>query len=160
MLHTFQSVDEFLFSIEKEVIDTLYDYNLLIKLERNVKKIIFYFFVKRLSDKLNANNDLLFYHDTHLSDDHELFTHFDKEKLTVFINKICQKLKKVTNRIFFHKKKITLPSQALTNELEGSVIDEVLLLGIRKPVDAKELKDFLDKNHLKDLFNNLSKKVC
>lgn len=160
MYYQFEDVDRFLFSIEKEILDVLYDYKLLSKLDRNVKKIIFYYFVKRFGDKINNNNDLLFFHDNIFSDSHELFQYYDKEKLTNFINKICIKLKRVTNKIFFLKKKMDLPSQALLNELEGSVIDQLMLLSIENPVDPKKLKSFLEENSLKDLFTNLSKKVC
>jgi hypothetical protein len=160
MYYQFENVDRFLFSIEKEIVDILFEYKLLSKLNKDVKKIIFYYFVKKIGDKINNNRNLLFFHDNSFSDDHELFQHYDKEKLTIFINKICVKLKKVTNKLFFLKKKIDLPQQALINELEGSVIDQVLLLSLENPVDPKKLKSFLEENSLKDLFTNLSKKVC
>lgn len=160
MYYQFENVDRFLFSIEKEIMDVLYDYKLLSKLDRNVKKIIFYYFVKRFGDKINSNKDLLFFHDNMFCDSHELFSHYDKEKLTNFINKICIKLKRVTNKLFFLKKKMDLPNQALINELEGSVIDQVMLLSAENPVDPKKLKSFLEENSLKDLFADLSKKVC
>jgi len=160
MIYTFENIDRFLYSIEKEIIDVLFEYKLLSKLDRNVKKIIFFYFVKRFGDKISNNNDLLFFHDNTFSENHELFNYYEKEKLINFLNKICTKLKKVTNKIFFLKKKIDLPNTAFLNELEGSVMDEVLLLSIKSPVDPKKLKSFLDENSLKDLFCNLSKKVC
>jgi hypothetical protein len=160
MIYTFENIDRFLYSIEKEIIDVLFEYKLLSKLDRNVKKIIFFYFVKRFGDKISNNNDLLFFHDNTFSENHELFNYYEKEKLINFLNKICTKLKKVTNKIFFLKKKIDLPNTAFLNELEGSVMDEVLILSIKSPVDPKKLKSFLDENSLKDLFCNLSKKVC
>lgn len=160
MIYTFENIDRFLYSIEKEIIDVLFEYKLLSKLDRNVKKIIFFYFVKRFGDKISNNNDLLFFHDNTFSENHELFNYYEKEKLINFLNKICTKLKKVTNKIFFLKKKMDLPNTAFLNELEGSVMDEVLLLSIKSPVDPKKLKSFLDENSLKDLFCNLSKKVC
>lgn len=160
MIYTFENIDRFLYSIEKEIIDVLFEYKLLSKLDRNVKKIIFFYFVKRFGDKISNNGDLLFFHDNTFSENHELFCYYEKEKLINFLNKICTKLKKVTNKIFFLKKKMDLPNTAFLNELEGSVMDEVLLLSIKSPVDPKKLKSFLDENSLKDLFCNLSKKVC
>ena len=160
MIYTFENIDRFLYSIEKEIIDVLFEYKLLSKLDRNVKKIIFFYFVKRFGDKISNNNDLLFFHDNTFSENHELFNYYEKEKLINFLNKICTKLKKVTNKIFFLKKKMDLPNTAFLNELEGSVMDEVLLLSVKSPVDPKILKSFLDENSLKDLFCNLSKKVC
>lgn len=159
MIHSFQSINSFIFSIETEIINILYDYGLLSKFDKNVKKIIFYTFVKKLDECL-SDSDLLFYHNGKLSDDHELFLHYDRSKIDKFVNKICQNIKKNTNRLFFLNKKITLPSKSFINELDGSVIDEIFLLKERKSVDPKLLKEFLNKNHLKDLFNNLSKKVC
>lgn len=160
MIYTFENIDRFLYSIEREIIDVLFEYKLLSKLDRNVKKIIFFYFVKRFGDKISNNGDLLFFHDNMFSENHELFNYYEKEKLINFLNKIIVKLKKVTNKIFFLKKKMDLPNTAFLNELEGSVMDEVLLLSVKSPVDPKKLKSFLDENSLKDLFCNLSKKVC
>jgi hypothetical protein len=160
MLHNFENIDHFLFLIEKEIIDCLYEYKLLSKLDRNAKKIIFYIFVKRFGDRISNDKDLLFCHDNIFSESHELFIYYSREKLTNFLNRICKKLKSVTNHIFFLKNKINIPDQALVNDLEGSVIDEVLLLKNKTPVDPQKLKSFLHENSLKDLFCNLSKKVC
>jgi len=160
MIYTFQNIDRFLYSIEREIIDVLFEYKLLSKLDRNVKKIIFFYFVKRFGDKISNNGDLLFFHDNTFSENHELFCYYEKEKLINFLNKICKKLKIVTNRLFFLKNKADIPNHSLVNDLEGSVIDEVLLLKNKTPVDPKKLKSFLDENSLKDLFCNLSKKVC
>jgi hypothetical protein len=160
MLHSFQSIDGFLFSVEKEIMDMLFDYGLLTKFDYNVKKIIVSIFVKRITDKMKEDNELLFYHNRNISDDHELFEHFDKVKLNDYINKICNKIKKSTNRLFFLNKKITLPEKSYVNDLDGSVIDQIFLLKESKAVDPKALKEFLNKHHLKDIFKDLSKKVC
>jgi len=160
MLHSFQSVDSFLFSIEKEIMDMLFDYGLLAKFDYNVKKIIVSIFVKRITDKMKLDNDLLFYYDKTISDDHELLQHFDKTKLNDYILKICNKIKKSTNRLFFLNKKITLPEKSFINDLDGSVIDQIFLLKESKPVDPKTLREFLNKHYLKDIFKDLSKKVC
>lgn len=160
MLFNFKTIDEFLFSIEKEIIDLLYDYKLLVKFDLNVKKIIFYVFVKRMSELLVSDKDLLLYHNNLFSESHELFQYFDKDKLITHLNKICKKIQKATNRIFYIKNKITLPNRSLVSELDGSVIDEVVLLKDKKPIDPKNLITFLSSIHLTELYKNLSKKVC
>jgi len=159
MYYEFVSVDKFLFSVETEIINTLYDYSLLKKFDRNVKKIIFYIFVKRIGDHIIENPSCLFYYNNTLSDNHELFTHFDRNKLTIYFNKICIKLKKVTKRLVFLNSVQELPSSGLLSEQDGNIIDEIILLENSKPVNYKELSDFLDTHSLKDLFSSLSKKV-
>jgi hypothetical protein len=159
MIHNFQSIDNFLFSIEEGLIELLYQHDLLKKFDANVKKVIFYVFVKSISERLN-DTDLLFYHNGTLSDNHELFHYFDREKLEIYINKLCHKVKNTTNKLFFLKQKITLPPKSLIHDLDGSVIDEIFILKEKRPVDPRVLKDFLEKNHLKDLFCKLSKKIC
>jgi hypothetical protein len=109
---------------------------------------------------MKEDNELLFYHNKNISDDHELLQHFDKTKLNDYILKICNKIKKSTNRLFFLNKKITLPEKSLVNDLDGSVIDEIFLLKESKSVEPKTLKKFLNKHHLKDIFDDLSKKIC
>jgi hypothetical protein len=159
MHYEFVSVDKFLFSIETEIINTLYDYSLLKKFDRNVKKIIFYIFVKRVGDYIVEHPSCLFYHNNKLSSNHELFSHFEEEKLTSYFNKICTKLKKVTKRVLFLNDVQKLPESGLLFEQDGNIIDEIILLESSKPVNYKELSDFLESHSLKDLFSNLSKKV-
>lgn len=160
MVHTFQSIDTFLYSIENEITDCLFEYKLLEKLDRNVKKIIFYYFVKNYGERIKEDPDLLFFHDHCFTEDHELFKLYDRDKTTVFLNKICVKLKRVTNRLFFLKNMTRVPEKAHVHDLDGGVVDEVLLLKVQNPVDPKKLKSFLEENSLKDLFSGLSKKVC
>lgn len=152
-------MDKFLFSVEKEIVNVLYDYSLLTKLDRNVKKIIFYVMVKRIGDYIIKNPSCLFYHDQKLSENHELFSYFDRDKLTVYINKICLKIKKVTKRVLFINGVYKLPSDGLLCEQDGSVIEEIILLENSKPINYKELMEFLNSHSLKDLFSNLSKKI-
>ncbi len=159
MYYEFVSVDKFLFSVETEIINTLYDYSLLKKFDRNVKKIIFYIFVKRIGDYIIKNPSCLFYYNNTLSENHELFAHFDRDKLTSYFNKICIKLKKVTKRVLFLNDVQKLPERGLLFEQDGNIIDEIILLESGKPVNYKELSDFLESHSLKDLFSNLSKKV-
>lgn len=159
MLHSFEKIDDFLSNIEKDIIDCLYDYGLLSSFSRDVKKIIFYIFVKKINQRIIDNGNLLFYHDNNFSDNHELFQYFDKQKTTNFLNKICDKIRKVTNKIFYIKEKTKIPSKAVLHDLEGSVIDEILLLKEKKDYDLKKLKEFLKQNNLKDLFDGLSKKI-
>jgi hypothetical protein len=69
-------------------------------------------------------------------------------------------MKKMTNKIIFLKQKTTLPETSFISELDGSVVDELMLLQQKKPANPKELKSFLKENNLKDLFSSLSKKLC
>lgn len=159
MIVSFESIDYFLKSIEVEIINHLYDYKLLDKFDRNAKKVIFAVFVKNLTEKLkNSDDSLLYYHDNHFSEEHELFRHYNKEDVEKFLTKILLKLKKLTNKIVFIKQKITLPKRSSIEELDGSVIDEILLMK-EKAVDLKDLKTFLKQHNLKDLFSSLSKKI-
>jgi hypothetical protein len=159
MQYSFESIDDFLTSIETDIINVLFDYKLLDKFDRNVKKIIFHFFVRKFGERINLNKDLLFFHSRSFQDSHELFKYYDKEKLTVFLNKICVKLKKLTKRILFLNQETILPNNAFINDLEGNVVDEILLLKAKDTVDLKKLKSFLDENSLTELFCSLSKKV-
>ena len=159
MLHHFESIDHFLFTIEREIIETLYEHDLLVKFDSNVKKVIFYIFLNRISERLN-DKDLLFYHSGVLSDLHELGQYFDKNKLDTYINKLCNEVRRSTNKLFFLKQKITLPTKSLIHDLDGSVIDEIFILKEQRPVDPKVLLSFLERTNLKSLFNKLSKKVC
>ena len=159
MIHHFESIDHFLFSIEREIVEILYEHDLLRKFDANVKKVIFYMFLNSISERLN-DTDLLFYHSGTLSDLHELGQYFDKSKLDNYINKLCITIKKSTNKLFFLKQKITLPTKSLIHDLDGSVMDEIFLLKEQRPVDPKVLLNFLKKSNLKNLFARLSKKVC
>jgi hypothetical protein len=145
--------------MESELIEILDQHGLLQKYDANVKKVIFYIFIKRISERLN-DPDLLFYHNKSLADNHPIFQYFEKTKIDEFVNKLCQKIKKTTNKLFYIKQKITLPEQSLVNDLDGSVIDQIFSLKEQSPVNPKLLKEFLEKSNLKDLFTNLSKKVC
>ncbi len=159
MLHSFESIDRFLSSIEVEIINYLFEYDLLGKFDKDAKKVVFYIFVKNISESLNIRPTThLFYHDSHFSDTHELFLYYQREEVEKYIETIIKKLKKNTNRIVIFKRKTTLPNQSFISDLDGSVVDEILLLQ-QKSVDLKGLKEFLKEHHLKDLFFSLSKKL-
>jgi len=159
MASKFISIDDFLFSIETQIINFLYDYDLLKKFDKNVKKIIFYFFVKNFCESLTMHSDLLFHHDRTFSKNHELFIYFDHEKLIPYLNKICIKLKKLTNHIFYTSNKNNIPDYSIIDELDGSIIDEIMTLKLGKPVNFQQLKNLLNENNLKDLFDSLGKKI-
>lgn len=154
--YTFWSVDDFIYSFEKELIDMLYDYQLLDKFTPNVKKIIVYIFINKLNWILHEKNVLL-YHTGCLDEKHELFHYFDYNKLNKFINKICKNIKKVTYKLFFIKNKIDIDS-ANIHELDGEIQDEIILLNNNK-VEYEKLKEFLSNYNLKDLFDSFSKTI-
>lgn len=159
MLHSFESIDRFLSSIEVEIVNCLFEHDLLEKFDKDAKKVVSYIFVKNISERLNESPvSHIFYYDSHLYDSHELFLYYSKEEVEKYIAKIISKIKKITNRIVIFKRKTTLPNQSFISDLDGSVVDEILLLQ-QKSVDLKGLKEFLKEHHLKDLFFSLSKKL-
>lgn len=159
MQYRLESINNFLFSIETEIINLLYDYDSLNKFDKNAKKIIKYIFIQRLFDRFKENN-LFFYHNGVLSESHDIFEYFPKHAMEDFINATCIKIKKVTNRLCYIKndKMVTDVSSTIEN-MDGSVIDEILLLENKSPIDPKKLRDFLKKHHLDDLFTSMAKRV-
>lgn len=158
MTYSFESIDEFIFSIEKDIMDMLYDYGLLTKFSLNAKKVFMYIFIQKINERL-SDKSLLFYYGDSISTTHEFLNHFSPEKVNPFIKKICTKLKKVTNRIFYMKSLVSIPERSSMEELDGSVIDEIVLLDYQDPINPKKLKEFLEQHHLKDMFANMAKKV-
>jgi len=153
MLYEFKSVDDFLRSFEVEIINALFDYDLLKKFTPDAKKVILYLFVKHVNESLH-NQKLLIYHSQVLDDNHELFNHYEKDKVDVFINKICVKIKSATNRLFFLNNKKKLPTIEIFDKLDGSVQDEITLLKNEETPDPKRLQEFLHRCKLSDLFSN------
>ncbi len=158
MTYNFHSVDNLLDSYEVELIDFLYDYDLLTKFGTDAKKVFMYFFIKKI-DEVLSKSDVLIYHTNSLNSEHELLKHFPKEKVDTFLNKICVKLKSTTNRLFFIKDNIDVPTTSSFYNLDGSVMDEIILLSSSQPGNLQKLKDFLSDNNLKDMFENISKKA-
>jgi hypothetical protein len=158
MTYDFKSIDQIISDLETHLINTLFDYNLLSKFDINVKKIMMYFLIQSINDNLH-NHNLFIFHNHSLNPNHELFNHYPKDKIDIFINKICVKLKKTTNRVFFIKNNTTIPSTGKLDELDGSVLDEVILLNNEKEPDRKKLKFFLQKHNLKDMFDSISKNI-
>ena len=155
MIREFISFDELLSSIEVELVNILFDYKLLDKFSLDAKKILLYFLVRDINDRLH-NKKMLIYHTHSISDDHEILKYYPKDKLDVFFNKLCSKIKKITNRLFFITSKRKIPSKSQIDQLEGEVIDEVILLDNTIEPDLKKLRDFLHKHNLKDLFDSLT----
>ena len=77
-----------------------------------------------------------------------------------FINSTCIKIKKVTNKLCYIKNDEMVTNKASSiDNMDGSVIDEILLLENKSPIDPKKLRDFLKKHHLGDLFASMAKRV-
>lgn len=159
MVYDFLSIDEFLKSFEKELMDMLYDYDLLKKFSRDAKKVIFYVFFNKLNERL-SNHKLLLYHNHVLNSDHEMLQYYSEKDLNTFINKICAKTKKLTHRLIFIKSDRQLPKKSHINDLDGEVIDQVILINNEKPTNLKDLKEFLETINLTDLFQNMSLRVA
>lgn len=158
MVYDFLSIDEFVSSFEKELMDILYDYGLLTKFSRDSKKVLFYLFFKNLNDVFE-NHRLLLYHNHVLNSDHELLKYFPEKDLNTFINRLCSKTKKLTHRLIYIKSNRQIPKKSHINDLDGEVVDQVILIKNEKPSSMKDLKKVLDEVNLSELFNNLSLKL-
>jgi hypothetical protein len=158
MTYTLISIDEVLSNIETDVVNLLYDYHLLTKFTPDVKKIIMYFFIHEFNNRIK-DSSVRFYHSHILSDSHELLKYYERDKLDKHINKICQKLKKLTGKLFFIKSNIKVPSKSSIDGLDGCIADELILSDYSESIDPRKLKEFLHDNNLGDMFSNLSKKL-
>lgn len=157
MIYRFISINEFLKSFQVELINFLHDYDLLTCYSIHTKKVILFFFMNKLNELLK-DHSIILYHNHILSEDYELLEHYDKEKLTKFIDKLCSTVKKLTKRLIFIRTNKTLPLNARIDEVDGGIVDELILLN-EKDVDLKDLKKFLDKCRLQDLFSGISMHV-
>lgn len=153
MNYTFISFDDLLKSCEARIINFLYDYQLLEKYSPDVKKVLLYFLIKEFNEKLH-DRKLLIYHTHTISGDHELLEFYSKEELDKFFNKLCLKIKKITKRLFFISKDTKLPVKGEIHLLDGSIIDEIVLLNNEQP-DLKQLKTFLSKHKLGEMFTSI-----
>jgi hypothetical protein len=159
MVYDFLSVDEFISSFEKELMDVLYDYGLLTKFSRDSKKVLFYLFFKHLNDVLE-NPKLLLYHNHVLNSDHEILQYYPEKDLNTFVNKLCSKTKKLTRRLIYIKSNRQIPKKSHINDLDGEVVDQVVLINNEKPSNLKDLKKLLDEVNLTELFKNMALKVA
>lgn len=158
MTYTLIPIDEVLSNIETDVVNLLYDYQLLTKFTPDVKKIIMYFFIHEFNN-LIKDSSIRFYHSHILSDSHELLKYYEKDKLDKHINKICKKLKSLTGKLFFIKSNIKVPIKSSIECLDGCIADELILSNYAESIDPKKLKEFLHDNNLGNMFSNLSKKL-
>jgi hypothetical protein len=152
MNYTFVSLDELLKSCEVKIINFLYDYSLLDRWSLDVKKVLLYFMVHELNDVLK-NRRTLVYHTHQLLDDHELLEYYSADDLNKFLNKLCTKIRKITKRLFFIKDCSKINTDRLS-QLDGEVLDEIILLDNQEP-DLKQLRDFLNKHRLSDMFRSI-----
>lgn len=153
MNYSFISFDDLLKSCETKIINFLYDYQLLDKFCIDVKKVLLYFLVNEFNEKLH-DRKLLIYHTHTISTDHELLDFYTMEDLNKFFNKLCLKIKKITKRLFFISKNTKLPKKGGIHLLDGSIIDEIMLLNNEQP-DLKQLKTFLSKHKLGEMFTSI-----
>jgi hypothetical protein len=154
--YEFLSFDSLLSSAEVKIINFLHDYDLLSKFTLDVKKVLLYFLVKEFNDQLH-NRKLLIYHAHAISDRHELLEYYPKENLDIFFNKLCSKIKKITKRLFFITSQNKVPKKGNIHLLDGEIIDEIILMNNEEP-SLKELKEFLHKHNLKDIFTSIHSK--
>ena len=146
------SIDFILNSFEVELIDMLHDYGLIGKpLSIDVRKIIMFMFIKNIKLILPISG-VLMYHAGKIDSNHELLTYYDEKKINTLINRLCEKIRKNTRKLFFLSK--NPPSQILCpfNTLDGCIQDEIILLQ-SETVDPKKLKRFLNSFKINDLFS-------
>ncbi len=153
MTYTFIAFDQILAESEKSILDFLYDYKLLDKFVPDVKKVFLYFLIHRINEYLK-DRKVLIYHNSQISDTHELLEYFPKDKVDQFCNKLCNKIKKITKRLFYVTNVQVMPTKGNIEMLDGEIIEEVVLLNNEEP-DYKVLKDFLHKNRLTDMFRSI-----
>ena len=154
MIYRFISINEFLKEFEIELANFLYDYDLTNKFCKNAKKVVLYFFIKKINNKLKEH-DIILYHNHLIDETYTLYDYYPKEDFDKFIDKICSSVKKLTKRLIFIKPTKKIPSKATINEMDGGIIDELILLD-QQDIDLKKLKEFLEKCKLKDLFSGIS----
>lgn len=155
MQHRFISIDEFIASFEVELLDIYYEYGLLEKFDRTAKKVFLWIFIQKLNDLLHDKTVILYFNGR-ISENHELNKHFMHDKLNKFIEQICFRVKKHINRLIFVSPNTVIDS---TKELDGEIIDELILLNNEKFPDLKKLKDFLQKHNLTEMFASLKTKI-
>lgn len=151
----FISIDEFFDSFEVELLNLLYDYGLLEKFDKTAKKVILYVFIQKLNDLLHDKSVLL-YSNKNLASTFKILNHFPHDKLNQFIVQICFTVKKHTKRLIFVSPKTTTID---SKDIDGEIVDELILLQNQKEPDLKKLKDFLVKHNLKDMFASISTKI-
>lgn len=159
MIFKFQSIDDLLKSCEKEIIDYLYDCNLIEKWNKDTKKVIFYFFTRKFLQTIIDDEDMFFHHCKKLSTEHELFKYYDHDQLTKYLNSLCNKMSKMTNRVVCFRTMTEIPESGSLENLDGSIIDEILLLENKGKPSLEVIYDFLNKNNLKDLYKAISTKI-
>lgn len=152
------SIEDFFKSWQIEYINLLESCNLLNNFKPDAKKLLVYFFIKNLNEKIH-NSNIILYHDMNLTNSLEVFKYFDYDKFLSFFNKVTTKIKTLTGKIIIIKdnKKINF-SKSIFENLDGELQDEILLLKEVIP-DIKKLKEFLHSYKLSDIFNEMSWKI-
>lgn len=151
MTYNFLSLDQVLDKCELNIINFLYDYDLLKTFSPDVKKVIMYFLIKEMNDIFENRNSLIYY-TSDISDSRELLEYFPKDKLLIFLKKLSRKIRRITKRMFFIKSG-NIPNGNI-DSLDGEVVDEIILLNNQEP-DLKELKRFLHDQRLGDMFKSI-----
>lgn len=156
MQHRFVSLDEFLTSFEVELSNMYYDYDLIThKFDKTIKKVFLYVFIHKLNDLLQ-DKSVIIYHNGKVRENYELAIYYPYDKLNAFIGRVCSTIQQHTKRL------ITVSANTVINsgeELDGDVIDQLVLLNNEKYPDLKKLQLFLKKHNLKEMFASLTSKI-
>jgi len=137
---------------QKPIIDFLYDYDMLNKWSNDVKKTVIYFLLIEIDKVLKDKNVLIFIGDFY---DYvfEITEYYSTDSIKKLLNDVFKKIGKLTKRTVVLKKKVP-STQSLLSELDGELIDQILLLK-HAPINQAELKKYLHSNRLKSIFNTI-----
>jgi hypothetical protein len=156
MPYRFVSIDDFLSSFEVELSNMYYDYDLIThKFDKTVKKVFLYVFIHKLNDLLQDKSVILHFNGK-VKENYELAIYYPYDKLNAFIGRVCSSIQQHTNRL------ITVSSNTVINdneELDGDVVDQLVLLNNEQYPDLQKLQKFLSKHNLKEMFSTLTKKI-
>lgn len=124
----FIPIENLIYSSQKESIDFLFQYDLLKKLNKDVRSVLTHFLITKIHETLNENVYFVF---NQIPSCLELCEYFDCEKLQLFYKKLLVKINKMVNyRIVMLEKDIMFPHEVDdTEELSfwfGEFYDEFI----------------------------------
>lgn len=158
MYYTLESFDDFLFSVETDIINFLFDHGLLDDFNKDVQKVCMYMMMQELSKRLR-DPSLLLYYTGDIASNHELILYYPPDKLNKMFYRFVAAVDKTMGKIFCIGKNHTIPSRELLENLDGEIRDKIILLENRKPIDPKLVRDFLRKNDLSKFYKDISTKL-
>jgi len=160
MRYDFILMEDFFKMWQIEYINLLNSCDLLEKFTPDSKKLFIYLFITNLNIFLKQNN-LLFYHINKLTPELEIFNYIDYKKFNIFFNKVVNKIRLLTGRIFTiaQSEKSLVKQSTHLHELDGCIQDEILLLSSIE-LKPKNIKKFLAELNLSGIFKDMTWQCC